>query len=289
MAKPVVKYKTYKQSSQVGGKIYGVPYLGDPQIASVTMQEVIDYCKLHNYSAAQLESLMSQVISGVADLVARDGRPRNLSDLLKFEPKLKGTFDSLVSGVTNQKLVIRPRLLKEMRVNLPSDTFAWRNENDDTSPRLTSVAYDADTEIPITSIDAIFSLFNGEPAMTAMSLSGTRLAPAGWKEGMSFDVDILKGDNVYHLREKIVNVPGEGDSTCGYWTHGSGDQAADNNIKLSYAGTPAFKCWTGTDEAPEAVSGTLALDPGDKLRITFTRILEADGTLVTTDKVYTFA
>lgn len=288
MAKPVVKYKTYKQSAQVGGKIYGVPYLGDPQIASVTMQEVIDYCKLHNYSAAQLEALMSQVISGVADLVARDGRPRNLSDLLKFEPKLKGTFNSLISGVTDQKLVIRPRLLKEMRVNLPNDTFAWRNENDDTSPRITSVAYDSSSEVPITSVDAIAAMLEGEPPFIGMSLSGLRLAPAGWKSDMTFDVDIVTATKTYHLRQKVINIPGEGDSRCGYWQHDSSDQAAENNIVLSLATTPVVAAWSGTDDNPVPES-TIDYAAGDILRVTFSRLLEADETRVVTTKDYKLA
>lgn len=287
MAKPVVKYKTYKQSARVGGKIYGVPYLGDPQIASVTMQEVIDYCKLHNYSAAQLEALMSQVISGVADLVARDGRPRNLSDLLKFEPKLKGTFDSLVSGVTDQKLVIRPRLLKEMRVNLPNDTFAWRNENDDTSPKLLSVAYDSSTPIAIDSM-AAFNEMLQDQGFKGLSLSGTRLAPAGWKSDMKFDVDVLRGETVYHLRQ--IETTDQGDTVLwGIWSHQSGDQAADNNIQLSFLDAPyASAAWKGTDEAPVEAQDFSGIVAGDKLRVRFSRTLEADGTTATTEKIYEF-
>ena len=143
MAKPVIKFKTYRQSAAVGGKIYGVPYLGDPVVAEVTMQEVIDYAKLHNFSADTLSALLSQVISGVADLVARDGRPRMLSDLLKFEPVIKGTFDNLEQGITNQSILVRPRMLKELKLALDPAQYSWQNQNDSTAPKLYSVAPDS--------------------------------------------------------------------------------------------------------------------------------------------------
>lgn len=281
MAKPVIKFKTYKQSARVGGKIYGVPNLADPVVANVTMAEVIDYAKLHNYSADTLEALLSQVIAGVADLVARDGRPRNLSDLLKFEPVIKGTFDSMQQTVTNQKVLVRPRLLKEIRVKLDASDYSWQNVNDTESPRIQSVA-------PVSSLFSEVNLacFLASIDMSqafGYTLAGSRLAPNGWDESCRFYVTLEHDGVDYHYEERSVMHEGE-ETTCGIFSHGSGDEATSNSIYLSpQAGV--YPCWYLNGETPAVPATIPTPQAGDKLTFFFARAL-ADGNVRTTAKTF---
>lgn len=297
MQKPTVKFKTYKQSARVGGKIYGVADLSDPQIASVTMQEVIDYAKLHNYSASTLEALLSQVISGVADLVARDGRPRNLSDLLKFEPVIKGTFSNMEQSVTNQKVVIRPRLLKEIRVNIAADTFAWQNQNDTLSPILRSVAPKSDrfSEVNLASVRA------GVAAATGFgwTLAGTRLAPNGWEQTMSFKVlfrplapyagNVTGGVRELHL-EFSSNVGGA-NAGAGFLYRTQDAEATDNAVALDFRTVidqdDLLQCWYINDEnEAEAYDGEISPVAGDIIVFQLTRTV-GSGDTFTVEKSYT--
>lgn len=300
MAKPVIKFKTYRQSDRVGGKIYGVPNLADPVVASVTMQEVIDYAKLHNYSASTLEAMLSQVISGVADLVARDGKPRYLSDLLKFEPVIKGTFDNLEQTVTNQKVLVRPRMLKEIKVTLDPSQYSWQNQNDVESPRLISVAPLSDdySEVTLESLRA--ALGSGATAAFGWTYAGNRLCPNGWDNNCSFSV-ILKPKtpvadpltpsrliDAFHLDFN----PEAGGYGSGPFAHLSTDDASDNIVVFSPyvpAGDPIeSKFWYfDVDGAPVAYVGS-SYTPvaGDVLIFVFTRTT-ANGDTFTVEKAYT--
>lgn len=294
--KPTVKFKTYKQAARVGGKIYGVADLSDPQIASVTMQEVIDYAKLHNYSASTLEALLSQVISGVADLVARDGRPRNLSDLLKFEPVIKGTFSNMEQSVTNQKVVIRPRLLKEIRVNIAADTFAWQNQNDTLSPIIRSVAPISQEYSDVGLASFAASIDSGEGF--GWTLAGSRLAPNGWDASCSFEVTLarpngflgLGEDTLLHFERAIVTEQGLENPTAGCFVHGSGDEATDNAIALAWGAPDTTSPWYIQHDSQADVKRAYetALTPlaGDVLTFKFTRTV-ASGDTFTVEKSYT--
>lgn len=291
MAKPVIKFKTYKQSARVGGKIYGVPNLGDPVVAEVTMQEVIDYAKLHNYSADTLTALLSQVISGVADLVARDGRPRNLSDLLKFEPVIKGTFDNLEQSVTNQKILVRPRLLKEIRVKLDAGAYSWQNQNDTTGPRLQSAAFAADGWNIESAQD--WNEFLSAGLSVGLTLAGLRLAPTGW-DAASYKMECvcIRGSEVYHFE---TFQRGETDiEIFGVVNHPTNDpQAATENALNCLTQSTEYRTqeynwhnsWILVDgvETPRDIE----LQAGDVVEFNFTRPLSSDGSLVTTTKRYT--
>lgn len=293
MAKPVVKFKTYRQDARVGGKIYGVADLSDPQIASVTMQEVIDYAKLHNYSAVQLESLMSQVISGVADLVARDGRPRNLSDLLKFEPVIKGTFDTLTQGITDQKILIRPRLLKDIRVNVEADTFSWQNQNDNSGPRLLSVApaNTSYTEFTVAMMAASLSDDGG----FGFTLAGSSLAPNGWDANCAFELMVKRTDTTrllvpgvdeYYLNH-ITNAKSGGDTVpAGYYAHDSGD-ATDNVVDIqNKEGYELQNWWYYVGTVPTASAVPYEPVAGDILTFRMKRLL-GTGEWAVSEKQYT--
>lgn len=281
MSKPVVKFKTYRQSSTVGGKIYGVANLADPVVASVTMQEVIDYAKLHNYSAATLEAMLSQVISGVADLVARDGRPRMLSDLLKFEPTIKGTFANLEQGITNQKIVVRPRMLKEIKLQIPADSFSWQNQNDTESPRIVSVAPDSDrfSTVDLASVRAGIAAATG----FGWTLAGTRLCPNGWDEACSFQVLLKQGDTEYHLERATLGL----DTLCGYILRKDGKEATDNAVLLSFdtQNVSAQAWYYDAQGYMQGYDGEILPIAGDTITFRFTRTT-GSGDTFTVEKAY---
>lgn len=280
MAKPIIKFRTYRQSSVVGGKIYGVPDLGDTVVPSVTMQEVIDYAKLHNYSAATLEALISQVISSVAELVARDGRPRNLSELLKFEPVIKGTFDNLEQTVTKQKVIVRPRMLKEIKMQLDPSAYSWQNQNDTESPKLISVAPASDlySEVNLASFTAASRLENG----FGWTLAGNRLAPNGWDASCKFAVLLKRGDITYHFESNDNE-----ETEAGVFTRDAYSEATDNTVGIAWTdgGDPKLSnnAWyqgtlrTGVLLTPAA---------GDVVVFQFTRTT-ASGDTFTVEKSYT--
>lgn len=291
MAKPVIKFKTYRQSDLVGGKIYGVPNLADPVVASVTMQEVIDYAKLHNYSADTLSALLSQVIAGVGDLVARDGRPRMLSDLLKFEPVIKGTFDNLEQTVTNQKVLVRPRMLKEIKVALDSSSYSWQNVNDKLSPRLISAA-------PVSDSYSVADLASFVASLTSpyfgWSMAGDRLAPNGnsdFTRGLiKFGVIVRRyEDGVptdYHFEKSDYSAAETVSGEYGIFTHTVSDDATDNVFVLSPTTPELGPVWIINNGAPMAPEDDFIPRPGDILIFQFKRTTSTGDTF-TVEKAYT--
>lgn len=291
MLKPTIKFKTYRQAAAVGGKIYGVPNLGDPVVANVTMQEVIDYAKLHNYSADTLSALLSQVIAGVGDLVARDGRPRMLSDLLKFEPVIKGTFDNMEQTVTNQKIVVRPRMLKEIKLNLNAGDYAWQNVNDKDSPRLISAAPVSDA-YPIADLGAFLASIS--LPYFGWSLAGDRLAPNGNNDYISDKIRfgvivrrLAEGVTTDYHYEVTDKSPLEITGTFGVFSHTVSDDATDNVFVLS-ATTPEFSlAWTYDEATREAVAAPDFVPAhGDTLIFQFQRITST-GDKFLVEKSYT--
>lgn len=268
MSKPVIKFKTYRQSAAVGGKIYGVPYLGDPVVAEVTMQEVIDYAKLHNFSADTLSALLSQVISGVADLVARDGRPRMLSDLLKFEPVIKGTFDNLEQGITNQSILVRPRMLKELKLALDPAQYSWQNENDKESPTLYSVAPDSTSFDTVSLAAFLASIQTSETSGFGWSFAGKRLCPNGWDSNCSFDI-VVEGPS--HSSIDYHFGPNDSSETIdGCFNIDDSGSATENTFSVFRSDTSANHCWW-LDPTGQPTQGSYTPVAGDFVVFKFTR------------------
>lgn len=265
MAKPVIKFKTYRQSAAVGGKIYGVPYLGDPVVAEVTMQEVIDYAKLHNFSADTLSALLSQVISGVADLVARDGRPRMLSDLLKFEPVIKGTFDNLEQGITDQLILVRPRMLKELKLALDPGQYSWQNQNDSTAPKLYSVAPDSTVYDVVSLASFLDSLDNGDGF--GWTFAGSRLCPNGWDSNCSFEV-VVEGPTHNDINYHFESAGAGFAASFAPPSEGTGTENAFSVSPVN--GATSRACWWLNPQG-EKTAGTYTPVAGDFVVFKFTR------------------
>ena len=195
--KQKIKFKVLKQSAEVGGKYYGRIDNADPINAELTMQQIIDYKKLHNYSASQLASLTEEVLQGAAELVARDGFPRNLSSLLKFEARIRGTFANSEASVTDQKVYVNPRLLKDIKVDIDKSNFEFNNENDSTAPRITSAA--EEVSVFGWTPTGAFAVRSGGlvPTMRGpLTLAGVRLAPNGWTADCKLRVSVFREGNL---------------------------------------------------------------------------------------------
>ncbi len=266
MAKPIIKFKTYRQAAAVGGKIYGVPNLGDTVVASVTMQEVIDYAKLHNYSADTLTALLSQVISGVAELVARDGRPRMLSDLLKFEPVIKGTFDNLEQGITNQTVLVRPRMLKELKLALDPGQYSWQNQNDSTAPKLYSVAPDS-TLYDVVSLASFLASLDHQSGF-GWTFAGSRLCPNGWDSNCHFEV-VVEGPSHSSIDYHFESRPGEVGFNASFAPPDNGS-GTENAFTVSPTLGDSTGCWW-LDPTGQPTVGEYTPVAGDFVVFKFTR------------------
>lgn len=302
MAKQPIKYKVIRQSAEMGGKFYGVINNADSVNAELTMEQIIEKRKLHNYSAKQLTVLMEEVLQGAAELVARDGLPRILSTLLKFEARIRGTFANTESGITTQDILVKPRMLKDIKVMIDKDNFTFVNESGDTSPRISSLAQESDdfTGWGVTAFRFV------EPGLYTplgdLTVAGLRLAPSGWTEDCRWSVAAVRGERIFRLDRLYDSVV---QTTLGMW--GDPDVASDNTLKFSELSSiqPGNSAWLATTYDPTVEPSAAWVpnpaDPdtphpsaegytptgGDRLVFTFARILgDGSGSVVMASKEY---
>lgn len=289
MAKDKVKvqFKVLKQSADVGGKYYGLIDNSNPVNPTLTMQQIIDFKKLHNYSASQLSALIEDVLQGAAELVARDGQPRNLSSLLKFEARIRGTFSNPEAAVTSQNVYVAPRMLKDIKVSLDKGDFEFSNTNDSTDPKVTQVAQDYDG-FSGWKLDAFSPAdIPGAPFVAKGDLvyTGDRLCPNGWTSDCKVAIEVFRGDTFIGRLDKF-EVDG-GTIVAGMWD-ATASLAAINAIRFNAIAASAenygFNAWTG--EGASATGIDYTPQAGDVIGFTFTRNLSS-GEPVTVGKSYT--
>lgn len=297
MAKQPIKYKVIRQSAEMGGKFYGVINNADTINAELTMEQIIDKRKLHNFSAKQLTVLMEEVLQGAAELVARDGMPRNLSSLLKFEARIRGTFANTESGITTQDILVKPRMLKDIKVTIDKDNFTFVNESGDTSPKITGLAEESGLFVEWSREGAFIdesevstaSLFKPFGPLT---VSGVRLAPSGqWSEDYKMSVALVRGESIYRLDHYAA-----GDEEWGMWTNAA-SVASDNVLKFAKDTTADGNCWRAITLDPTVAASEAYLDvdehrvvptTGDRLVFTFARLLgDGSGSVVMASKEVT--
>lgn len=281
-----VQFKVLKQSSDVGGKYYGIIDNSNPVNPTLTMQQIIDFKKLHNYSSSQLSALIEDVLQGAAELVARDGQPRNLSSLLKFEARIRGTFANPEAAVTSQAVYVAPRMLKDIKVSLDKGDFEFSNTNDSTDPRIAKVALDM---VGWYTWDIASSFaFAGEPGFAfkaPLVISGDRLCPNGWTADCSLTARVLRGGNY------LCNIEyySTGDTFYGMFNPTSPTLAAINAIKTPIIApdTPDWDAngWTKDGDSYLPFGWTPQHD--DKIEFSFTRKLAGSEELVTVTKTVT--
>lgn len=129
MAKPILRFKVNKQSAEVGGKYYGI--VEDSAVTPEnSILQICEFKKITAFAPEQVLRLVEDVCDGAAQLVARDGQSRQLSSLLKFSPRVRGTFSSEDARWTDQKLIVGARLLKDIKLNMDPSSFVMSNVAD---------------------------------------------------------------------------------------------------------------------------------------------------------------
>lgn len=129
MGKPILRFKVNQQSSEVGGKFYGL--IEDvPVTPENSILQICEFKKITAFAPDQVLRLVEDVCDGAAQLVARDGQSRQLSSLLKFSPRVRGTFTSEDSRWTDQRLIVGARLLKDIKLDMDPSKFVMSNVAD---------------------------------------------------------------------------------------------------------------------------------------------------------------
>lgn len=127
--KPVLRFKVNKQSAEVGGKYYGI--VEDTAVTPEnSILQICEFKKITAFAPEQVLRLVEDVCDGAAQLVARDGQSRQLSSLLKFSPRVRGTFSAEDARWTNQKLIVGARLLKDIKLDMDPSSFVMSNVAD---------------------------------------------------------------------------------------------------------------------------------------------------------------
>lgn len=296
--KTQLKYKVFKQSAEMGGKLYGVINNSDPVNSELTMQQIIESKKLYGYTAKGLSVLVEEVLQGAADLVARDGRPRNLSSLLKFEARIKGAFDSTAAGITTQDIFVRPRMLKDIKATLDKASFTFVNETAGDSPRIVGLALDSADFIGWNA-NSIWKLGGG--FIGDLTVSGDRLLLDGQTPNdIKVSLGVIRGEDIYRF-DHASEIFDSGNESSGFLV---------TTPKVASANTLVFESKeisTFTDNTLSAVWKASTLDPlankadvatgiasytpavGDKLVLTIARPLAEGVGYATATKEVTLA
>lgn len=251
MAKPKMKYKVIRQSDAVGARFYGVIDNADPVVAELTMQQIIEYKKLYNYSPKQLAIMVEDVLQGAAELVARDGLARNVSSLLKFEARIAGTFANTESGISDQKIYVKPRMLKDIKVNIDKGNFSFENATASTAPKISGLALESD-QFTGWNVDAFKK--NGDTNnhffIAPLTLSGVRLCPDGWSSDCAIAVGAIKPEGtIYRFDRRVFsNADPTIDNESGTLTV-TPTVASDNVLKFVVSNVTS-EVWQGKNTLP---------------------------------------
>lgn len=199
--KTKIYFRVLRQSAEAGGKLYGIIDNANVVSPEVTIQEILDLKKLGNYSAKQLAALMEDIIQGAGELVARDGRPRSLSTMLKFEGKIRGTFDNPDERISTQRVIVRPRLLKDIKLDIDKSQFEFVNTNDKEGIVISSALVQG-----FDSWSASRCFANGFPVGNLI-VTGQRLVPTGWEaDGCNVRMTVFRnGVDLCRLDEKLYD------------------------------------------------------------------------------------
>lgn len=237
MDKPVIRYKVLKQAATIGGKFYAVVNNSQSVTPALTMQQIVEYKKLYSYNPKQLVQIVEDVLQGAAELVARDGIARNVSSLLKFESRIKGTFRNSEAIVTSdQKVIVSPRMLKDIRVDIDRADFTFENTNDNTAPKILSVAIE-DENFTGWNL-AAFKTWQMEGYSVTLpigplTISGTRLCPSGWTADCALGITLRRQGEVYLRLDKVAISGDDIDTESGAFS-GTPLVASENVVKIGW-------------------------------------------------------
>lgn len=266
--KTKIYFRVLRQSAEAGGKLYGIIDNANVVSPEVTIQEILDLKKLGNYSAKQLAALMEDIIQGAGELVARDGRPRSLSSLLKFEGKIRGTFDNPDERISTQRVIVRPRLLKDIKLDIDKSQFEFVNTNDKEGIVISSALVQG-----FDSWSASRCFAGGFPVGNLI-VTGQRLVPTGWTEdGCKVRMFVLRnGTQLCRLDEKLYD-PEANIYVGSFEKKPLSGSAGYNGFTLGHLSDPInpYNAWTGTDDEPLAHTYNWVPAAGDQILIEFER------------------
>lgn len=128
MARQRLLYKTYPVSTRVDprGVFYGLVQ-GTTTEPETSLREIMAFKKITAFDPKQVVNLVEDIMQGGLELTALDGRPRAISSLMKTYLGFDGSFPTVDARVTDQKLVARIRLLKDLRIEPNMDNFTLVN------------------------------------------------------------------------------------------------------------------------------------------------------------------
>ena len=207
-----------------------------------------------------IEEIVEDVLQGAAELVARDGIARNVSSLLKFESRIKGTFRNTEAIVTSdQKVIVSPRMLKDIRVDIDRQDFTFENTNDNTAPKILSVAIESDeftgwnlAAFKTWQMDGYSIVLPIGP----LTISGTRLCPTGWTDDCALGITLYRQGELFFRLDRVLISGGDVDTDSGAFS-GTPTVASENVVKIGWANTenplePPDPCyyWKGLGDAP---------------------------------------
>ena len=310
MDKPQITYKVLQQSADIGGRYYAVVDNSRPVPASVAIQQIVEFKKLYNYSAKQIEQLVEDVLQGAAELVGRDGLARNVSSLLKFEPRIRGTFANTEAGVTNQKVIVAPRMLKDIRVDIDKNDFSFANVNDSTAPKISAVALES-AEFTGWNM-AAFKNWEEDPVapakiapLAALTISGTRLCPSGWTSDCEVGITIYRRGEIFARLDFAAFHSDNVDAETGFYNVTTPSVASENVITFPIVSALDAPYWRAAGDTPVPTSARanaaaylysdatasarydFAPQAGDVLVVTFGReLLDGSHTIARTAKEY---
>lgn len=209
MARQRLTYKLYPVSTRVDprGVFYGV-IQGATTEPESSLREILAYKKITAFDPAQVVRLVEDVIQGGMELTALDGRPRAISSMIKTYLGFDKSFPTEDARVTDQSLISKVRLLKDLRVGVNMDDFTLVNESETQLPFTITSA--VDTNIPSASYNVIgypVSETPGSPSyyVTYLNITGRRLdEPSAYR----LAVDFPQGRQTYEVTE----TQGDGDA-----------------------------------------------------------------------------
>lgn len=143
MARQRLNYKLYPVSTRVDprGVFYGVVQ-GATTEPETSLREILAYKKITAFDPAQVVRLVEDVIQGGMELTALDGRPRAISSMIKTYLGFDKSFPTEDARVTDQTLISKVRLLKDLRVGVNMDDFTLVNDAEAQLPFVITSALD---------------------------------------------------------------------------------------------------------------------------------------------------
>lgn len=187
MARQRLNYKLYPVSTRVDprGVFYGVVQ-GATTEPETSLREILAYKKITAFDPAQVVRLVEDVIQGGMELTALDGRPRAISSMIKTYLGFDKSFPTEDARVTDQILLSKVRLLKDLRVNVDMDNFTLVNDAEASLPFAITSALD--NEFPTLTGNYIKLPLRNPPDVEGYSVTYLRLTGRRLDEPTSYQL-----------------------------------------------------------------------------------------------------